>query len=137
MCAASLERLSALIEDASERGSFGLAQSTAQGKALVRILVLATVTKGQTRCITTVPLGSPPGRRSPWEALLARVGRRRMLLLEIQACERRVHSQTQSRFENTRQGGARGETRARPANRTHHGAAAVVGAARRRGEAAR
>ena len=43
-CAAALERLSALIEDASDRGSFGLAQSTAEGKALVRILVLAAVT---------------------------------------------------------------------------------------------
>jgi hypothetical protein len=32
------------IDDASDRGSFGLAQSTAQGKALVRILVLAAVT---------------------------------------------------------------------------------------------
>jgi hypothetical protein len=44
-CTAALERLSALIEDTSERGSFGLAQSTAQGKALVRILVLAAVAK--------------------------------------------------------------------------------------------
>jgi hypothetical protein len=52
-CAAALERLSALIQDASDSGSFGLAQSTAQGKALVRIPVLAA-----------------------W-ALLARVGRRR------------------------------------------------------------
>ena len=43
-CAAALERLSALIEDASDRGSFGLAQSTSEGKALVRILVLAAVT---------------------------------------------------------------------------------------------
>jgi hypothetical protein len=43
-CAAALERLSALIADASDRGSFGLAQSTAEGKALVRILVLAAVT---------------------------------------------------------------------------------------------
>ena len=43
-CAAALERLSALIEDASDRGSFGRAQSTAEGKALVRILVLAAVT---------------------------------------------------------------------------------------------
>jgi len=30
-CAAALDRLSALIEDASDRGSFGLAQSTAEG----------------------------------------------------------------------------------------------------------
>ncbi len=44
LCAKALERLSALIEDASDRGSFGLAQSTAEGKALVRILVLAAVT---------------------------------------------------------------------------------------------
>jgi len=44
-CAAALERLSALIEDASDRGSFGLAQSTTEGKALVRILVLAAVAK--------------------------------------------------------------------------------------------
>ena len=43
-CAAALERLSALIEDDSDRGSFDLAQSTADGKALVRILVLAAVT---------------------------------------------------------------------------------------------
>jgi hypothetical protein len=43
-CAAALERLSALIEDASDRGSFGLAQSTSERKALVRILVLAAVT---------------------------------------------------------------------------------------------
>jgi hypothetical protein len=43
-CAKALERLSALVEDASDRGSFGLAQSTAEGKALVRILVLAAVT---------------------------------------------------------------------------------------------
>ena len=42
-CAKALERLSALIEDASDRGSFGLAQSTVEGKALVRILVLAAV----------------------------------------------------------------------------------------------
>jgi hypothetical protein len=44
-CAAALERMSALIEDASDRGSFGLAQSTGEDKALVRILVLATVAK--------------------------------------------------------------------------------------------
>jgi hypothetical protein len=43
-CAKALERLSALIEDASDRGSFGLAQSTSEGKALVRIVVLAAVT---------------------------------------------------------------------------------------------
>jgi hypothetical protein len=43
-CAKALDRLSELIEDASDRGSFGLAQSTAEGKALVRILVLAAVT---------------------------------------------------------------------------------------------
>jgi hypothetical protein len=42
--AAALDRLSALIEDASDRGSFSLAQSTAEGKALVRILVIADVT---------------------------------------------------------------------------------------------
>ncbi len=40
----ALERISALIEDASDRGSFGLAQSTPEGNALVRILVLAAVT---------------------------------------------------------------------------------------------
>jgi hypothetical protein len=40
-CAAALDRLSALIEDASDRGSFCLAQSTAEGKTLVRILVIA------------------------------------------------------------------------------------------------
>ena len=45
LCAKTLDRLSALIEDASDRGSFGLAQSTAEGKALVRILVLAAVAK--------------------------------------------------------------------------------------------
>ena len=44
-CAKVLDRVSALIEDASDRGSFGLAQSTAEGKALVRILVLAAVAK--------------------------------------------------------------------------------------------
>ncbi len=44
-CAAALDRPSALIEDASDRGSFGLAQSTAECKALVRILVLAAVAK--------------------------------------------------------------------------------------------
>jgi hypothetical protein len=44
-CAKALDRVSALIEDASDRGSFGLAQSTAEGKALVRILVLAAVAK--------------------------------------------------------------------------------------------
>ena len=43
-CASALDRVSALIEDASDRGSFGLAQSTSEGKALVRILVLAAVT---------------------------------------------------------------------------------------------
>ena len=43
-CAAALDRISALIEDASDRGSFGLAQSTAEGRALVRILVLAALT---------------------------------------------------------------------------------------------
>jgi hypothetical protein len=42
--AAALERISALIEDASDRESLGLAQSSAEGKALVRILVLAAVT---------------------------------------------------------------------------------------------
>ena len=45
LCAKTLDRLSALIEDASDRGSFGLAQSTTEGKALVRILVLAAVAK--------------------------------------------------------------------------------------------
>ncbi len=43
-CDKALERICALIEDASDRGSFGLAQSTSEGKALVRILVLAAVT---------------------------------------------------------------------------------------------
>jgi hypothetical protein len=43
-CAKALEWFCALIEDASDRGSFGLAQSTAEGKAIVRILVLAAVT---------------------------------------------------------------------------------------------
>jgi hypothetical protein len=43
-CAAALDRISALVEDASDRGSFGLAQSTAEGKVLVRILVLAALT---------------------------------------------------------------------------------------------
>jgi hypothetical protein len=42
--AAALEGLSALIEVASGLGSFGLAQSSAEGKALVRVLVLAAVT---------------------------------------------------------------------------------------------
>ena len=46
-CAAALDRVSALIEDASDRGSVGLAQSSAEGKALVRILVLAAVTTKQ------------------------------------------------------------------------------------------
>ena len=44
-CFAALDRLSALIEEASERGNLGLPQSTADGKALVRILVLAAVAK--------------------------------------------------------------------------------------------
>jgi hypothetical protein len=59
-CAAALERLSAVIEDASDRGSFGLAQSTAEGKALVRMLVLAAVTTkhGPDALQPTVPLGA-------------------------------------------------------------------------------
>jgi hypothetical protein len=68
-CAKALDRVSALIEDASDRGSFGLAQSTAEGKALVRILVLAAVTtKHGPQAL------QPP--RCP-RALLARMGRRR------------------------------------------------------------
>ena len=40
---AHLDRLSALIEEASERGNLGLPQSTADGKALSKILVLGAV----------------------------------------------------------------------------------------------
>ena len=43
-CAPALERISALIEDASDRASVGLAKSTSEDKALVRILLLAAVT---------------------------------------------------------------------------------------------
>jgi hypothetical protein len=60
-CAAALERLSVLIEDASDRGSFGLAQSTAEGKALVRILVLAAVAKKHGP-EALQPHGGAPGR---------------------------------------------------------------------------
>jgi hypothetical protein len=42
-CFAALDRLSALIEEASERGNLGLPQSTADGKALAKILVLGAV----------------------------------------------------------------------------------------------
>jgi hypothetical protein len=42
-CFAALEQLTALIEEASERGNLGLPQSTADGKALAKILVLAAV----------------------------------------------------------------------------------------------
>ena len=70
-CAAALEHLSALIEDATDRGSFGLAQSTADGKALVRILVLAAVRTKHGEALQ--PHGAPRCAR----ALLARVGRRR------------------------------------------------------------
>ena len=44
-CFAALEQLIALIEEATERGNLGLAQSTADGKALAKILVLAAVIK--------------------------------------------------------------------------------------------
>ncbi len=73
-CAAALERLSALIEDASDRGSFGLAQSTAEGKALVRILVLAAVTKKHGP--QALPHGAP-GRfsRGSWLAWVADAAR--------------------------------------------------------------
>ncbi len=42
-CFAALDHLSALIEEASERGNLGLAHSTAHGKALAKILVLGAV----------------------------------------------------------------------------------------------
>ena len=45
VCLTALPRLTELVEDASDRGSFGLAQSSSEGKALVRILTLAAVTK--------------------------------------------------------------------------------------------
>jgi hypothetical protein len=71
-CAAALERLSALIEDASDRGSFGLAQSTAEGKALVRILVVAAVTTKHGPDALQ-PHGGAPGRSwLAWAADAAR-----------------------------------------------------------------
>jgi hypothetical protein len=71
-CAAALERVSALIEDASDRGSFGLAQSTAEGKALVRILVLAAVTTKHGPDALQ-PHGGAPGRSwLAWTADAAR-----------------------------------------------------------------
>ena len=42
-CFAAIEQLSALIEEASERGNLGIPQSTADGKALAKILVLGAV----------------------------------------------------------------------------------------------
>jgi hypothetical protein len=42
-CFAALPQILALIEQASERGNLGLAQSTADGKALAKILVLGAV----------------------------------------------------------------------------------------------
>jgi hypothetical protein len=44
-CFAALEQLSALIEEASERGNLGIPQSTADGKALTKILVLGAVVR--------------------------------------------------------------------------------------------
>ena len=42
-CFEALDRLIALIEEASERGNLGIPQSTADGKALAKILVLGAV----------------------------------------------------------------------------------------------
>ncbi len=44
-CFEALDQISLLIEEASERGNLGLPQSTADGKALAKILVLAAVMK--------------------------------------------------------------------------------------------
>ena len=74
-CAAALNRVSALIEDASDRGSFGLAQSTAEGKALVRILVLAAVTTKhgpQALSAALQPHGAPGRSWLAWAADAAR-----------------------------------------------------------------
>jgi hypothetical protein len=68
-CAAALERISALIEDASDRGSFGLAQSTAEGKALVRIRARRGHDQARARRAAAparaLPLGGAPGSRGP------------------------------------------------------------------------
>ncbi len=54
---AALDHLSALIEEASERGNLGLAHSTAHGKALAKILVLGAVVSkheiSRSRCMPT------------------------------------------------------------------------------------
>ncbi len=72
-CAAALDRLRALIEDASDRGSFGLAQSNAEGEVLLRILVLAAVTNKHGPTLRSlycrVPLNRPdssPQRGGGW-----------------------------------------------------------------------
>ena len=70
-CAAALDRVSALIEDASDRGSFGLAQSTTEGKALVRILLLAAVAKKHGP-ETLQPHGAPGRSWLAWAADAAR-----------------------------------------------------------------
>ena len=71
-CAKVLDRVSALIEDASDRSSFGLSQSTSEGKALVRILVLAAVTTKHGPDALQ-PHGGAPGRSwLAWTADAAR-----------------------------------------------------------------
>ena len=70
-CAAAFDRLSALIEDASDRGSFGLAQSTAEGEALVRSLVLAAVAESRGP-EALQPHGAPGRSWLAWAADAAR-----------------------------------------------------------------